>query len=176
MDEPPKRIRQTRAAARRVVEHAATVAAKAVAIASGDAPLADPEADTEAEGDALPSPPPMPGVSSEPPPPPSKAILAIAGDHIPEDPLEAMTVLYKLLVQSAREAVVDAQLTPATRRKELRTISVAAERLMPRARLYRAEQIVLSDRATIEKKQAAKAGAKLVARPGKKPERDFGDP
>lgn len=172
-----KKIIREKRAARRVVEHAATVAAAAVSRANGSPPLPDPEADF---GDDIPDEAPLPALPPRPTrpedkaAPPSDAMVAMAKD-VPDDPLAAMAVLQRMLVQSAREAVLDTDLTPRERRKELRTISVAADRLVPKSRLFEAEQIVLKEKRKLESRDRHRGGAKLQPLRGRKSTPDFGE-
>lgn len=83
----------------------------------------------------------------------------------PEDPLQQQAYLYKVLVMSAYDVARDEKLSPRERRKELRTISAAAQKLMPRARLAEAEARVLGYQAEIDKKARERQGAKLEPLP-----------
>lgn len=82
----------------------------------------------------------------------------------PEDPLAAEAWTHALMIAQLAHAAVDPELTPDQRRREVRTIAAAAAKLMPRRRLYEAEQLVKSNlRALTEAK--ARRGAKLERRP-----------
>jgi hypothetical protein len=85
----------------------------------------------------------------------------------PSDPLEVQAYLLKALAISARECMTDERMTPSARRKELRTIAGAATKLVPKSRIFEAEQTIKSDRAALE--QRKRTGAKLEPVPAKKP-------
>lgn len=167
--------RKTRAA-RRVVVAAGKAAADALNLATG-APVDDPEIDfggpdldeedpeaelaAEARGE-LPAPPPAPerftgDKPSEPPP----GLLAL-GDP-PADAAGAFAWLYRAMIVSAHDAMTDNQISAATRRKELRTISVTAAKLYPDSARYELAMIIKGDRAELEQRRRARAGAPLEA-------------
>lgn len=85
----------------------------------------------------------------------------------PDDPLAAQAYLYQLLVISAYDVARDTKISPRERRKELRTITASAQKLMPRARLFQAEQLVLKNKAELEQKARERQGAKLEPLPRK---------
>lgn len=85
----------------------------------------------------------------------------------PSDPLEVQAYLLKALAISARECMTDERMTPSARRKELRTIAGTATKLVPKSRIFEAEQMIKSDRAALE--QRKRTGAKLEPVPPKKP-------
>lgn len=145
------------------MQHAASLASKELGRANGERDI-DPEADGdegEDEGEPTvgnaPPPPVMPSERASPVP----EWVATLGP-VPEDPLAAQYWLYRANVMSAHGALKDDTISEATRRKELRTISASASRLMPDARRWEAEQLVKKHRAELEAKATAKAGAKLV--------------
>lgn len=143
--------------ARRIVQHAARLAAGELARAKGERDV-DPEDDGEERSvENAPAPPPMPGEAPSPVP---EWVDGLG--PVPEDPLAAQYWLYRANVMSAHGALKDNTISEATRRKELRTISASASRLMPDARRWEAEQIVKKHRAELEAKATAKTGAKLV--------------
>lgn len=166
--------RKTRAA-RRVVVAAGLAAADALTRAAGEKPI-DPEedfggedldrfeAELEAELEAAPPPPPPPPRSPSEQPSPPPAALVQLGDP-PKDPLAAQEWLHRAMILSAHDAMIDENISPATRRKELRTISAAAAKLLPHARLYQAEQLIKSDRDELERRRVQRAGATLERRP-----------
>lgn len=82
----------------------------------------------------------------------------------PSDPLKANAELHRMLVVSAYDAASDPELSPRERRKEIRTITASAARLLPDARRWEAEQMIKSDRADIEKKASERRTAKLEKR------------
>jgi hypothetical protein len=112
-----------------------------------------------------------------PPAPAAKPIEAAATPGAPpaelkelgpppaDDPLKMQAWLHQVLVVSAFDVARDEKLSPRERRKELRTIAASAAKLMPRARLLQAEQLILEDRAQLEKKAHERRGAKLEALP-----------
>lgn len=85
----------------------------------------------------------------------------------PDDPLASQTWMYQALVLSAYDVVRDPKISPRERRKELRTISASAAKLFPRARMHQAEQLIMSDRAELERKSRERRGAKLERRPSR---------
>jgi hypothetical protein len=87
----------------------------------------------------------------------------------PDDPLAQQAYLYKMLVLSAADVANDGDLSPRERRKELRVISAAAQKLMPRSRLHQAEQLVLQNKDDLEKKARDRRGAKLEKLPKRAP-------
>lgn len=164
---------------------AGKAAADALAIAAGERPtdpeledfggndLAEEDVDQDPEdvdvfedgGDGPPAPPPMPANrSSEPPPAPPPQSLIDLGDP-PTDPLAAQEWLHRAMILSAADAAVDHKISARERRKELRTISTAAAKLLPHARLYQAEQLIKRDRLELETRQRARSGAQLERRP-----------
>lgn len=171
---PRQLVNPRRVAARRVVAHAATVAANAIAAADGAEPLPDPDEDTELD-DETPAPTPMPVASHGPRIEPVSAAISEMPAP-PDDPLAAMEHLFRMLVRSADEAARDSSIPAAARRRELRTISVAAERLLPRARVYKAEQTIIRNNEKIKAKAEKKNVAKMTPRPASfmppKPETD----
>lgn len=90
-------------------------------------------------------------------PPESFAMFGAPSD----DPLAANAQMHAALVVSFFDAMHDGNLSPRERRKELRTISASAAKLLPATRLWQAEQLIKADRREIESKAAAKRGAKL---------------
>lgn len=83
----------------------------------------------------------------------------------PSDPLQANAELHRMLVLSAYDAATDETITARERRKEIRTITAAAAKLMPDARRWEAEQLIKADRRELEQRSADKRGAKLVPLP-----------
>ena len=153
--------------ARRLVTHAATVAAEELSRADGDEEE-DPENPFgEDEGPNVGNAPPLPPMApSEQPSKPPQSILDLGAP--PPDPLAAQAWLHKVLIASAADAAIDPDISPATRRKELRTISAAAAKLVPHSRLYEAEQLILNDRKQLEAKVRSRVSAKLKPIPGSK--------
>jgi hypothetical protein len=150
--------------ARRIVTHAARVAAEELAAAEGEE-LEDPENPFGEEAPSVnnaPPPPPMGPVDKPSKPPQSIVDLGSP----PDDPLAAQAWLHKVLIMSAADAAIDPEISAATRRRELRTIAAAAAKLMPDTRRYEAEQTVLRHRRNLEAKVRAKQGAKLRPIPG----------
>lgn len=98
----------------------------------------------------------------EPIPAPPSAVLALGSP--PTDPLAAEAWMHALMVAQLHDAAVDPKLTPALRRKEVRTIAASVAKLMPRARLYEAEQLIKSDRKSLDEAKARRV-AKLEPRP-----------
>lgn len=76
--------------------------------------------------------------------------------------------MHKMLIASLHDAAVDPSISSTVRRKEMRTISAAAAKLMPRARLWEAEQLIKRDRKELEELKTRR-GAKLEARPPRPP-------
>jgi hypothetical protein len=160
-------------AARRAVIAAGIAAAGAIAEAAGDAlldPDADfggPELDAELEdpGPLPPAPPPPPsrGSPSEQPSAPPPGLIEL-GDP-PSDSLAAQAWLHRAMIVSAHDAMNDSTISASTRRRELRTIATAAEKLMPDARRYEAEQLIKRDAAEIESRRKARARAAAERRP-----------
>lgn len=146
--------------ARRIVTHAARVAAEELAAAEGEE-LDDPENPFgEDEVPSVHNAPPLPPMaSSEKPSKPPQTIVDLGAP--PDDPLAAQAWLHKVLIMSAADAAIDPEISAATRRRELRTIAAAAAKLMPDTRRYEAEQTVLKARRALEAKVRAKQGAKL---------------
>jgi hypothetical protein len=149
--------------ARRITSHAAKVAADALARAKGHK-IEDPEADTDEiesiEGAA--PPPPLP-TSDGPPTAPPAALVELGLP--PADPLAAQEWLYRANILSAHDAMNDSTISAKERRRELRTISASASRLMPDARRWQAEQLILSNQKELEAKAKSKRGAKLEPAP-----------
>lgn len=153
--------------ARRIVTHAARVAAEELAAADGDE-VEDPENpfgedETPSVSNAPPLPPMIP---VDKPAPPPQSIVDLGAP--PDDPLAAQAWLHKVLIASAADAAIDPDISAKERRKELRTISAAAAKLVPHSRLFEAEQMIKRDRAMLEAKTRTKQGAKLRPIPGSK--------
>jgi hypothetical protein len=179
----PRKVAKSKAV-RRVVTAAATAAAGAIAAGRGEA-FDDPEADYEAEseldeddfGGPMPSPtvatappaPPRPQIATRPaekPEPPSKVLLELADKMAnAKDTLEAATYLFHAVIASGAEALRDGQISAAARRKELRTIAAAADKLQPDARRFEAEQTIKRHRAELDSRRASKKGATMEPRP-----------
>lgn len=104
---------------------------------------------------------PKPKVEQPGPPPAALADFKTP----PTDPLEANAELHRMLVISAYDAATDEGISPRERRKEIRTITASAAKLMPDARRWQAEQLIKEDRRELEKKASEKRGAKLEPRP-----------
>lgn len=113
-----------------------------------------------------PAPPTHDGSPNNTPSAPSAELVAIA-DKLAKstDPLEGNALAHTALLATMRDVLADVNLSPAARRKELRTIAAAAKDLLPDARRYEAEQIILQDRRELEQKARARRGAKLEAAP-----------
>lgn len=100
-------------------------------------------------------------------PPPAAPPAEIANLPAPPgDPLAAQVYAYQVMMLSLHDAAKDTTISARERRKELRTIAASAAKLMPRARLHQAEQLVLNDRAELQKKARDRRGAKLEKMPG----------
>lgn len=100
-----------------------------------------------------------------PPAAPPPAELA-AMPPPPADPLQAQVYAYQMLVLSMHNTAMDPKISDRERRKELRTTAASIAKLVPRARLAQAEQMILEDRRELEQKALEKRGAKLEKRPG----------
>jgi hypothetical protein len=107
-------------------------------------------------------PKPIEAVATPAPPP---AVIAEVGAPPADDPLAMQAWMHKMLVASMSDIAKDKDLSPRERRKELRTTAAAAAKLMPRARLQHAEQLVLKQLADLEQKQRDRRGAKLEKLP-----------
>lgn len=166
-------------AVRRVVNAAARAAADAISASRGEK-LDDPEADFDDEDDfgfggpmptvdnAPPTPAaPGPGMRpTEKPEPPSKVLLELADKMAnASDTLEAATFLFHAVIASGAEALRDPSISAAARRKELRTIAAAADKLQPDARRFEAEQTIKRHQQNLEARKANRQGAKLEKRP-----------
>lgn len=150
--------------ARRIVTHAARVAAEELAAVDGEE-IEDPENPFgEDDEPSIMNAPPLPPMMGEKPAPPPKSIVDLGSP--PEDPLAAQAWLHKVLIASAADAAIDPDISAKERRRELRTISAAAAKLVPDVRRYEAEQTVLRARKSLEAKVRAKQGAKLRPIPG----------
>lgn len=100
---------------------------------------------------------PKPSAVPGPPPP----LIAELAAEPSTDPLKAQAQLYSIVVASAFDAAKDEKLSPEDRRKEIRTIAAVAAKLIPRTRLWEAEQVIKRDREQLEQRAAQKRGAKL---------------
>ena len=83
----------------------------------------------------------------------------------PTDPLAAQAYLHRMTVLAAYDAARDPSISPKERRKEIRTLTASAAKLMPHARLWQATQLIMGDRAELEQSERDKRGAKLVPVP-----------
>lgn len=147
------------ARARRIVQHAASLAASELGRARGKK-SSDPEEDPHVAGDE-PSPddvapPPPPGLAPSPVP----DWVSKLGE-VPEDPMAAQHWLFRANVLSAQDALRDDSISAAARRKELRTISMSSSHLMPDARRWESEQLIKKYREELEGPARAKQGATL---------------
>lgn len=124
--------------------------------------------DDDFGGADLPPPPPPPLPAQKPSATGSKpsARLVALGEP-PDDPLDGVLWLHRMIVLSAHECAHDPDLTARERRKELRTIALVAERLVPKRRIREAEKKILDENAALEAKRVTR-GAKLEARPRRK--------
>lgn len=117
--------------------------------------------------DGAPPPPPAPargladGPASSPPP----ELTALGSP--PDDPLEAQAWLHRVMVLSAFDAARDTRISDRERRRELRTISSSAAKLLPHAKLWEAVKLIKADRAELDAKQRGRRGAAVVALPVK---------
>lgn len=85
----------------------------------------------------------------------------------PTDPMQAQLWAYNMAIASLADAARDPLLTAEERRREMRMISSSAAKLLPRAALADAANLVKQSLADVENKRAAlrPMGAKLEARP-----------
>jgi hypothetical protein len=100
-------------------------------------------------------------LEAEPQPSAPPAEVAAIAAKVPTDPLEAMHAAHRLLLETMFDAARDPDITPAERRKELRTIAAAAVKLVPDSRRWESDQLIKEDRHILEKKAAERRGAKL---------------
>lgn len=95
---------------------------------------------------------------------PPAALAEIANRTPTDDPLAANATMYELLVAACREVAVDKNLSARDRLLELRTTAAAAAKLLPRTRLFQAEQLVIKNQGEIAKKRNQRAAGKLQPR------------
>lgn len=81
----------------------------------------------------------------------------------PDDTLEAEKYLLRANMINAHEVINDEKLSPKERWRWIQTISETVHKLVPKARIYEAEQVIKADRADIERRKAR--GAKLEPAP-----------
>lgn len=99
-------------------------------------------------------------------PPPSEPPKSLSDmPSPPADPLEAQAYAYRMLMESLHNAAKDPKISERERRKEMRTIAASAAKLLPRVRVYQAEQLILADRAELEKKTHERQWARLEPEP-----------
>jgi len=125
----------------------------------------------------LPNDPNLDGAPPPPPPPPARGLadgpasspppeLTALGSP-PDDPLEAQAWLHRVMILSAFDAARDTRISDRERRRELRTISSSAAKLLPHAKLWEAVKLIKADRAELDAKQRGRRGAAVVALPTK---------
>lgn len=108
-------------------------------------------------------PPPAPrSVADTPAPPPSE--LTAIGAPPPGDSLAQNAWAHEVVIAAMHDAMVDPNISPRERRKELRTLAAAAARLQPDTRRWEAEQLIRRDRAELEQLESDRRGAKLEPR------------
>jgi hypothetical protein len=84
----------------------------------------------------------------------------------PDDTLEAEKYLLRANMINAHEVINDPTLSPKDRWRWIQTISETVHKLVPKARIYEAEQVIKSDRADIERRKPR--GAKLEPAPAER--------
>lgn len=159
----PRKRKLSKAGSRRVVSHAARVAADALEAAEGREPPPDPDGD-DLDPDEDFGGPPLPIVEAPKAFAPPADEIAELVKRRPSDPLAAQSWMHELMMLQLGKAAIDPEIPDAQRRKESRTIALTADRLVPKARIHQAEQTVLNAQKRIEEKQAARAGARLRPR------------
>ena len=113
-----------------------------------------------------PPPPDMRGPVEKPAPPPASAVELGAP---PSDTVQASHWAFQLQMRLAYDAMMDPNLTPAQRRKEVRvTLAGAAKHQMDALR-YETLVAIQADKEEIERKRRGKASAKLEAAPAAPP-------
>lgn len=90
--------------------------------------------------------------------------LLALGDP-PSDPLAIMEYAAKVNAIMLRKVMKDPDLSTEKKSKEVRSISNTLKGLVPKARIYRAEQIVLNNKAKLEQKMSERRGAQLETLP-----------
>jgi len=121
-------------------------------------------------GDDLPPPPPPPaptqgGRPNTPPTPPSAEFLELATRiRSSTNRIEKGAIAFDVLSASMADVLEDRSLTPADRRRELRTIAAAAAKVLPIKELHEATQKVDGYLAQIDTRKRARAGAELERR------------
>lgn len=73
--------------------------------------------------------------------------------------------MLKALAVMSDAVVKDGDMTTDKRSKEMRSLSAAMAKLVPKSRLYEAEQTVLRDQDELNKKASERRSAKLEKRP-----------
>jgi hypothetical protein len=100
------------------------------------------------------------GLRSAPPPPPIVAQPAPPPDSFttigppPPDALAGNAWAYQLVMVAMHDVVVDNNLSPRERRKEIRGLGASATKLLPHARLWETEQFIRKYTAEIEARRA----------------------
>ncbi len=115
---------------------------------------------------ALPPPEPCPTPGALPngqkPPAPPPELVAIGNElRAVKDPLQGNALAHRALLASMADILIDESLTPAQRRKELRTTAAAAKDLLPDARRAEVDRLIKEDRQILEAKSRQRKGAKL---------------
>lgn len=103
------------------------------------------------------------GANGHAPPPPPKELLELG--EPPDDPLAAQAYMLKMVLVMAKQVSIDTSFPTRERSKELRSLGNTVRNLVPKARLYQAEQTVLADKEELEKSSRERRSAKLEARP-----------
>lgn len=115
----------------------------------------------------IPVPPPPDPVSvpaALPPPPPELAEVGVSGGseppealialgEPPADSLECQAYMYRAAAILVRGAMLDRSLTEAERRREVRMLMSASQRLVPETRLWEAVRMISQDRAELEERR-----------------------
>lgn len=87
----------------------------------------------------------------------------IALGHPPDDTLEAQKYLLRANMINAHEVINDETLKPKERWRWIQTISETVHKLVPKSRIFEAENLIKGDRAALERKKPR--GAKLEPAP-----------
>lgn len=121
-------------------------------------------ADHAAANGLPPPPPPAPPTRfADQPSKPPETLVDLGPP--PEDALAAQAWLHRAMVLSAADAMLDTEISAATRRRELRTIAIAADKLVPNRDLWEARELIKRDREALEQRARARTGAKLEGAP-----------
>lgn len=73
--------------------------------------------------------------------------------------------MLKMVLVMAKQVSIDTSFPTRERSKELRSLGNTVRNLVPKSRLWQAEQTVLEDRAEMEKSARERRSAKLEPRP-----------